>query len=150
MSPALLITLLLNQTAPAQATGAPSDEPTPTADTTTTTSAARSPEPDAVLKGLDVASSLRAAFPTSIASRNAGLIASLGLGFIFERKFFERFSVGYAIRPTKYFYSRMTGGIARLDANGGTIFFDSTGVPNADYGFINGFWAGVDLPKGFA
>src|SRR6185503_17836849 len=52
------------------------------------------------LLGIDVASSLRAAFPTSIASQNAGLIASLGLGFIFERKFFDRFSLGYAIRPT--------------------------------------------------
>ncbi|MBK7858090.1 MAG: hypothetical protein IPJ65_05600 [Archangiaceae bacterium] len=108
------------------------------------------------LLNIDVASSLRTALPTSIASRNAGLIASLGLGLIFERKFFDRLSLGYAFRPTKYFFSRQTGGVAALGTsvtiNGRTEQTwtpSSTGIPNPDFGFINGFWASLDLPKGF-
>jgi hypothetical protein len=109
------------------------------------------------LLGVDVSSSLRMVLPTSLASRNAGLVSSLGLGLALERKFFDSLTVGYAVRPTKYFYSRTQGRIAALgtsvEINGraeSTWTPQSTGVANPSFGLINGFWAQLELPRGFA
>ena len=106
--------------------------------------------------GIDVMSSLRAGLPTSTASQNAGFITSLGLAFIFEKRLFDRLSLGYMVRPTKYFFSRTHGGIKRFDApvyvNGNpepTLEQNSTTVANADFMILNGVWAALELPKGF-
>lgn len=106
--------------------------------------------------GIDVMSSLRAGLPTSTGSRNAGLITSLGLAFILERKFFDRFSLGYMVRPTKFFFSSTHGPIRHnpepVYVNGNpepTYKPASTGVANADFMILNGVWAALELPKGF-
>lgn len=106
---------------------------------------------------VDASSSLRAAIPTSTGSRNAGLLTALGLGLNLERKFFERLSLGWSGRATKYFYSRTHGSIAPLgttfELNGNpevTWTPSSTGIANPDYGFINGFFASLELPRGFS
>jgi hypothetical protein len=106
--------------------------------------------------GIDVSTALRSVLPTSTASRNAGLIASLGLGALLERKFGGRVNLGYLVRPTKYFYSRTQGGIAPLGTpviiNGNpepTWTPPGTGIANPSWGVIQGLWAELTLPKGF-
>lgn len=108
------------------------------------------------LLGIDVSSAIRTVLPTSTASRNAGLIASVGLGVILERKFLDRVTLGYMARPTKYFYSRTQGGIAPLNTpvivNGNpepTWTPSGTGIANPNFGVIQGFWAELTLPAGF-
>ncbi len=107
--------------------------------------------------GVTVSAAVRSLLPTSTGSRNAGFIASLGTGLVFERTFFDRLSLGYMVRPTYYFYSRTQGGISPLgtpvEINGNpeaTWTPPSTGEANPRFMMLDGFWATVELPKGFS
>jgi hypothetical protein len=106
--------------------------------------------------GISVASSLRWALPTSVASRNTGFVSSLSIGFIAD-KTFGPLHLTYVFRPAKYFYERTTSAIRGAQdtvvVNGraeSTWRPPSTGVANPDFGFINGLSASVELPKGFS
>jgi len=95
---------------------------------------------------------LRAVLPTSAASRNAGLITAASVG-IFADRAFGPASVGYSVRPTKYFFTRSSPAIKPLNqpvlVNGQEIMpevADSTGTFNPDWGIVHGLNAGVDLP----
>jgi hypothetical protein len=106
--------------------------------------------------GISVASSLRWALPTSVASRNTGFISSLSIGFIAD-KTLGPVHLTYVFRPAKYFYERTTSAIRGTQdtvvVNGRTEETwrpPSTGVANPNFGFINGLSASVELPKGFS
>jgi hypothetical protein len=95
---------------------------------------------------------LRAVLPTSNASLNAGLITAASVGVFAEREF-GAFTVGYSVRPTKYFFTRTSPPIKALGTpvivNGReeeTWVPPSTGSFNPDWGVIHGLNASVDLP----
>lgn len=106
--------------------------------------------------GISMASSLRVALPTSIASRNTGFITSLSLGLIFD-KGFGPVHLTYVFRPAKYFYERA---VTETRGENSTVLVNgraeptwrptSTGVPNPNFGFINGLSSSVELPLGFS
>lgn len=105
--------------------------------------------------GIQFGAGLRGVLPTSTASRNAGLISAVSLGVTADRAF-GPVTVGYSVRPTKYFYSRTSPRIVPLSdtvlVNGKEEPVwrpDSTGVNNPDWGLVHGASVGVDLPKGF-
>ncbi len=105
--------------------------------------------------GISMANSLRLALPTSLGSRNAGLLGTLSLGFIFDKSL-GPIHLTYVFRPAKYFYDRAVptrGAPSTYVLNGQTQQTAppvSTGIPNPNFGFINGLAASVELPKGFS
>ncbi len=106
--------------------------------------------------GISLANSLRLALPTSQGSRNAGYVAGLSLGFIFDKSL-GPVHLTYVFRPAKYFYARAvperTGSVDTAVINGRTETLwrpPSTGVANPSFGFINGLSASVELPLGFS
>lgn len=98
---------------------------------------------------IDVMSSIRFGLPTSTLSQTQGFITSIGPGLIFERRFFDRLSLGYMVRPTKFFFSRTHGGIRAFDSTSTDWRPTSTGVANADFMILNGVWAALDIAGGF-
>jgi hypothetical protein len=94
--------------------------------------------------------------PTSIASRNAGLITAGSLGAFVEREF-GPVTVSYAARPTKYFFTRavpkIVSNLGPVTINGQDFQPDqvpTTGVPNPDWAVIHGGSIDVKLPKNFS
>ncbi len=95
---------------------------------------------------------LRTVLPTSTSSRNAGLITAASAG-VFAERAFGPVTVGYSVRPTKYFFTRSSPRIIPLSET--TIVNgreepvwrpDSTGVANPDWAVVHGLGVGVDLP----
>lgn len=106
--------------------------------------------------GISMAASLRWALPSSISSRNVGFLSSLSLGLIFD-KTLGPVHLTYVFRPAKYFYDHAStivrGESSTVVVNGRaepTWRPESTGVPNSNFGFINGLSASVELPLGFS
>ncbi len=105
--------------------------------------------------GIQLGAGLRAVLPTSISSRNAGLITAASIG-LFAEKQLGPVNLGYSARPTKYFYTRSSPAIVPLSE---TVLVNgkeepvwrpaSTGVNNPDWGLVHGASVGVELPKGF-
>lgn len=105
--------------------------------------------------GIVVGGGTRWVLPTSIASRNAGLITAGSLG-VFVEKELSIFTASYAARPTKYFYTRA---VPTFPSTLGTVTVNgkqeptwqpaSTGVPNPDWAVIHGASLDVKLPRGF-
>ena len=99
---------------------------------------------------------MRFVLPTSAASRQAGLITAGSIGLFAEREL-GAFTLNYAVRPTKYFFTRS---VPPLNSTPGTFTLNgqqqqtyepgSTGVGNPNWGVIHGLSVGVKLPKGFA
>jgi hypothetical protein len=99
---------------------------------------------------------LRAVLPTSSSSRNAGLITAGSVGVFAEREF-GPVEISYAVRPTKYFFSRP---IPAISSTPGTFELNgkqeptwqpgSTGVPNPDWAIVHGLSVDVKLPKGLS
>jgi len=95
---------------------------------------------------------LRAVLPTSSASRNAGLVTAASIGLFLDRTV-GPVSVGYTVRPTKYFFTRSSPSIKGI---GETVVVNgkeepvyrpvSTGAFNPDWGIVHGLNASVDLP----
>lgn len=106
--------------------------------------------------GIKFGANLRAVLPTSTASRNAGLYSAISLGLNADRTF-GPVTVGYSVRPTKYFFSRTSPAIIPLSQ---TVLVNgreepvwrpaSTGVNNPNWGLVHGASVGVELPKGFS
>ncbi len=106
--------------------------------------------------GTELGSSIRAVVPTSIGSRNAGLITSLSGGVSLTQAL-GPVTLSYAFRATKYFYTRSSPAIAPLEGgitvNGQAVTPwtpASTGVTNPNWGLVNSVTAEVELPKNFS
>lgn len=105
---------------------------------------------------VDVSAGFRATVPTSIPSRNQGLVSAVSVGAWIDRTF-GRATVSYALRPTKYIFSRPVGTIAPLEdsvlVNGREepVFRpQSTALPNPNWAVIHGPAIAVTLPARFS
>ena len=107
--------------------------------------------------GVEVGTSLRVVLPTSRESRTGGLHAAPSLALFLHRKL-RRFSLDYSFRTVKYFYSSTTapigGGPPGPVLVGGREIEPyrplHSGIATPEWGFVNGFTVGVELPKGFS
>ena len=106
--------------------------------------------------GIDVGLAARVVMPTSQESRNTGFQAAPSLTLLLNRKLW-RFDFGYGFRAAKYFYAEKVASIGKLDGtvsvNGQNVTplsFDSSGTLTPNFGFVNFFTVGLELPKGFS
>ncbi|MBX7114918.1 MAG: hypothetical protein K1X64_11380 [Myxococcaceae bacterium] len=103
-----------------------------------------------------LAANMRAVIPTSVASRNSGLITTLSLGLSAEREF-GPLTLSYVFRPAKYFYSRSSPALIPLtetvQVNGRETTLwrpDSTGNTNPHFGLSHAVELSAKLPLGFS
>ena len=108
------------------------------------------------LLDITVSSSARVTLPTSVGSRNAGLIAAPSLGVALDRSF-GPVSIFAAARFTKYAFSKTVPSVAPFSStvmvNGKEEQLwrpESTGIPNPNWGVFGGLSVSLELPKGFS
>lgn len=101
---------------------------------------------------VSISTMLRGLVPVSQSSRNSGLVTALSATFFFER-IFGPVALGYAVRPTKWFFTRT---VPELQGPSDPVLVNgrleqpyrpiSSGIANPDWGVMHGPSLDVQLP----